>query len=75
MDIMNLKENMGTADRLIRAVLAVIFVVAYFNGFTSGWAGLASIILATIFLGTSISGVCPFYALFHLRTKWKQVPH
>jgi len=75
MNIMNLKENMGTADRLVRAVLAVIFVAAYFNGVTSGWAGLASLVLATIFLATSISGVCPFYALFHLRTKWRHVSH
>ena len=75
MNIMNLKENMGTADRLIRAVLAVIFVVAYFNGVTSGLTGFASIVLATIFLWTSISGVCPFYSLFHLRTKWGHVSH
>ena len=75
MNIMNLKENMGAADRLIRTVLAVIFVAAYFNEVTSGLAGLASIIISTIFLATSISGVCPFYALFHLRTKWRHVSH
>lgn len=68
---MNIIENMGSADRLIRTLLAVIFVAAFFNGITTGILGVASLFVACIFLGTAIFGHCPLYSLMGLSTKGK----
>ena len=66
---------MGNADRVIRAIAAVIFVAAFFNGLTSGTPGLISLAIAVIFLTTAIFGVCPLYSLFRLNTRWKHAGH
>ena len=75
MDITNIKENMGNADRVIRSVAAVIFVAAFFNGITSGTAGIISLAVAVIFLITAIFGLCPLYSAIGLTTKWRHAGH
>ena len=75
MKLINIKENMGNADRVIRAIAAVIFVAAFFNGITSGPFGIISLAVAVIFLNTAIFGICPLYSLFTINTKWKHTVH
>ena len=68
---MTFKENMGAADRVIRAYTAVAFVVLFFHGMTSGIFGYLSLVLAIAFLANAIFGVCVFYQLLGIGTKWK----
>jgi hypothetical protein len=75
MDITNIKENIGSVDRFIRSIAAVIFVAAFFNGLTSGVPGILSLAVAVIFLTTAIFGICPLYSLIGLSTKWKHSRH
>lgn len=62
-------KNMGTADRLVRALLVapVLLVLAAVVGFTS-LAGIVASILAAVMLGTAAVGFCPLYLPFHLHT-------
>lgn len=65
---MKLNKNMGTVDRVIRAIFAVVVAVLYFTGTISGTLGLILVILAAVFLLTSIFAFCPLYLPFNFRT-------
>jgi hypothetical protein len=59
---------MGTADRIIRVILAAIFAYLYFSGTVTGIAGLILVILGGVFVLTSLISFCPLYSLFGLNT-------
>ena len=63
-----MKKNMGTADRVIRVILAVVFAVLYFTQTVTGTAGLVLLILGAVFLFTSVISFCPLYTLVGLNT-------
>lgn len=63
-----MKKNMGTADRIIRLVLAAIIGVLYFNGIITGTLSIVLLILAIIFVLVSFVGFCPLYAPFGFNT-------
>ena len=60
--------NMGSADRIIRPLLAVVFIALYFTGTVTGTVGIVLLVLAAVFLLTSIVGMCPLYTLFGINT-------
>lgn len=59
---------MGSADRLIRILVAVVFAVLYFAGIVPGVLGLTLVVLGGIFLLTSFVSFCPIYAIFGMST-------
>ena len=63
-----MKKNMGTADRIIRLIIAAIVGVLYFTGIVSGTLGVVLLILAGIFVLTSVISFCPLYAPFGIST-------
>lgn len=63
-----MKKNMGSADRVVRIILAAVFAVLYFTGTVTGTLGIVLLILGSIFLLTSLVSFCPLYALVGLRT-------
>ena len=63
-----MKKNMGSADRIIRILLAIIFAGLYFTWTVTGVAGIVLLVLAGVFLLTSLVGFCPLYAPFGLST-------
>jgi hypothetical protein len=66
-----MKKNMGTADRVLRTILAVVVAILYFACQISGTAAVILGVLAVIFLLTSAVGFCPLYAPFGLSTMKK----
>lgn len=62
-------KNMGTVDRGLRFVLALVVAVLYFTGAISGTAAVVLGILAVIFLLTSAVGTCPGYIPFGISTR------
>lgn len=64
-----MKQNMGTADRLIRTVLAIIIVILYFTGQITGTAAIVLSIIAIAFFATSATGYCPVYTPLKISTK------
>ena len=59
-----MKKNMGTADRIIRVIIAVLVGFLYFTGTISGTLGIILIALAVVFVLTSLISFCPLYAPF-----------
>jgi uncharacterized membrane protein len=62
-----MKQNMGTADRVIRAVGGIALVVVGFFVVT-GTIGIIMVIVGAILLVTSAVGFCPLYAPFKIST-------
>lgn len=67
-----MKKNMGTIDRIIRTVLAVIVVILYLTGSISGVTAIILGIFAAIFIATSIIGYCPLYTPLNISTRKKE---
>ncbi len=63
-----MKKNMGSTDRIIRVVLAVVFAALYFTGTVTGTLGIVLLVLGGVFLLTSAVSFCPLYAPFGLHT-------
>jgi hypothetical protein len=66
-----MKTNMGSADRIIRTLLAIVVAVLYFSKQITGTAAVILGIIAIIFLLTSAVGLCPLYLPFKISTKKK----
>jgi hypothetical protein len=64
-----MKKNMGTIDRVIRTVIAVVIAVLYFTGQISGTVAIVLGIVAVAFLLTSLVGWCPIYNPFGISTR------
>ena len=63
-----MKKNMGSTDRIIRFILAAIFIVLYFTDTVIGIWGIVLLVLAGVFILTSFVSFCPLYAPFGLST-------
>jgi K+-transporting ATPase A subunit len=61
--------NMGTADRVIRIVIALAVAALYFTGKISGTLAIVLGIIAIVFVLTSLAGRCPGYLPFGLSTR------
>jgi len=68
-----MKLNMGSADRIIRAIIAITLGVLYYYqvGFMTGMLGIVLLVVAGVFLLTSLVSFCPLYPIFGLNTKGK----
>lgn len=63
-----MKKNIGSADKVIRTILAIIFVVLYFTGVVTETWGIVLLVLAGVFVLTSLISFCPLYFPFGLST-------
>ena len=56
-----MKKNMGTADRIIRVIIAAVIAILFFTDIISGTLGIVLLVLGVIFLLTSFISFCPLY--------------
>ena len=63
-----MKKNMGTIDRIVRVLTAVIIFALYFTQVITGTLGIVLLVLAGVFVLTSIISFCPLYLLVGLNT-------
>lgn len=63
-----MKKNMGNIDRIVRVLIAVVIAVLYFTNIISGTLGIVLLVLAAIFVATSLVSFCPLYLPFGLST-------
>jgi len=63
-----MKKNMGSADRIIRFIVAAIIAVLYFTEIIGGTLGIVLLVLAGVFVLTSFVSFCPLYAPFGVST-------
>jgi hypothetical protein len=63
-----MKKNMGTLDRGLRLVAALVLVALYFTNTISGTVGYISLVVAPVFALTSVVSFCPAYTLLGMNT-------
>jgi Flp pilus assembly protein TadB len=67
-----MKKNMGTIDKSVRIVLAIVAVVLFFTHVVSGVLGIVLLVVAGIFVLTSLISFCPLYWPFGINTSKKK---
>lgn len=71
-----MKKNMGNADRTVRLLVAMVVAVLYFTNIITGTLGIVLLVVAGVFVLTSLVSFCPLYRLVGLNScpvKNKQV--
>jgi hypothetical protein len=61
-------KNMGSADKIIRLLIAAVVAVLFLTEVISGTLGIVLLVLAGIFVLTSLISFCPLYAPFGIKT-------
>ena len=69
----SVNQNLGTTDRIIRAVVAVVIIAFIFLNRIIGLMGIFPMVLMIFLWITARIGYCPVYKLLGWSTK-KQVP-
>ena len=64
-----MKKNMGTIDRTIRVILALAIAVLYFMNVISGTLAIVLLVIAVVFVLTSVIGYCPLYSLLGISSR------
>lgn len=67
-----MKKNMGTIDKVLRILAAVVMLVLYFTGVITGALGIFLIVLSVVFVVTSLISFCPLYVPFGWNTGKKE---
>ena len=63
-----MKKNMGSADRIFRALVAVVIAILYWQGIITGTLAIILLVVGGIFLLTSLISSCPCYSIFGMNT-------
>ncbi len=67
-----MKPNMGTTDKVIRILVALVIAGLYFTNYISGTIAIVLLVLAGIFILTSFISFCPLYLPFGISTRKKE---
>ncbi len=62
-----MENNVGTADKVIRVIVAFLIIIAYLGGMLPGVAGLLLIVSGSL-LSSVVSGYCPLYKMIGVNT-------
>lgn len=63
-----MKANMGSLDRIIRLVIAVILAAFYLTDSITGTTVIIFLAIAAVFTLTSLFSFCPLYTLLGINT-------
>ena len=66
-----MKKNVGSTDKIIRILIAILIGVLYYNETIKGTTAIILLIFAIIFLITSFISFCPLYVPFGISTSKK----
>jgi hypothetical protein len=67
-----MKANMGTIDRVMRIIAAVVIAALYFTNMISGTLAIILLVFAAVFVLTSFVSFCPLYVPLGISTKKKE---
>ena len=59
---------MGNTDRMLRLIVAAIFTILFFTNAIAGIFGIILLVVAGVFVVTSVVSFCPLYTLVGLNT-------
>ncbi len=63
-----MKKNMGNTDRIIRLCIAGILALLWFQNVVTGTWGIVALVVAAVFVLTSLVSFCPLYTIFGIST-------
>jgi uncharacterized membrane protein HdeD (DUF308 family) len=63
-----MKKNMGTADKIIRLIVAAVLAFLFYNGTITGTLGIVAVVITAVFALTSLVSFCPLYTLLGINT-------
>ena len=63
-----MKKNIGSIDKTIRIIIALVIAILFYAEIITGTLGVVLLILAAVFVLTSIVSVCPLYLPFGIKT-------
>jgi O-antigen/teichoic acid export membrane protein len=63
-----MKKNMGSIDKVVRIVLAIVAVILFFTNVVTGTWGIVLLVVAAVFVLTSLFSFCPLYLPFGIST-------
>lgn len=63
-----MKTNMGSTDRIIRLLLAALFIGLYATGVVTGTFGIILLVLSVVFAITAYLRFCPLYLPFGINS-------
>jgi len=63
-----MKKNMGTIDKVIRILVAVTIAILFFTEVITGTLGIILLVLAAVFVLTSLISFCPLYLPLGINT-------
>lgn len=67
-----MKKNMGSIDKAVRILAAVVIAILYFMGSITGTTAIILLVVAGVFILTSMMSFCPLYAPFGFSTRKKE---
>jgi len=67
-----MKANMGTIDKIIRIAAAALVAILYFTNVISGTIGIVLLVVAAVFVLTSLISFCPLYSILGMNTTKKK---
>ncbi|MBI1307154.1 MAG: DUF2892 domain-containing protein [Bacteroidetes bacterium] len=65
-------KNMGSTDRIVRIIVAVVISILYFTKTVEGTTATVLLIVGAIFLATAFMNFCPLYLPFGISTRKKK---
>jgi Protein of unknown function (DUF2892) len=67
-----MKPNMGTVDKVVRILVAIVIAGLYFTNQISGTVAIVLLVVAAAFILTSFMSFCPLYLPFGISTRKKE---
>jgi hypothetical protein len=61
-------KNIGSTDKVVRAVVAVVLVFLYGGNVISGVVGIVGLVIAGMLIITSMVGFCGLYKIIGINT-------
>ena len=63
-----MQKNMGSTDKMIRIIIAIVIAILYYTNVISGTTAIVLSVVALIFAITSFISFCPLYTLLGIST-------
>lgn len=63
-----MRRNMGGLDKGIRVAIAILLTILYLTDTVTGTWGIVFLVVAVVFLLTSLVSFCPLYTLLGIKT-------
>jgi hypothetical protein len=67
-----MKKNVGTIDKVIRIIIAVVVAALYISHVISGSLAIILLIVAGILVATSLVSICPIWLALGVSTRKKE---